>query len=45
MEHSQLYKVELALRKSIANDLFIKRDIFKTKEDLDKAIRIVEKRD
>jgi hypothetical protein len=45
MEHSKTWQIEQALRKSIANDLFLKRDIFKSKQDLDIAIKIVERKD
>jgi hypothetical protein len=45
MQYNQTYKIEQALRKSIANDLFIKRDRFKDSKDLEAAIKIVEKKD
>jgi hypothetical protein len=45
MEYSKAHKIEQALRKSIANDLFVKRDRFKDSKDLEAAIKIVEKRD
>jgi hypothetical protein len=45
MEHSKTWQIEQALRKSIANDLFVKRGIFKSKEDVDIAIKIVERKD
>jgi hypothetical protein len=44
MEHSKIWQIENALRKSIANDLFQRRDIFESKKDLDIAIKIIEKR-
>jgi hypothetical protein len=44
MEYSKAYQIELALRKSIANDLFVKREQFDSKHDLDEAIKIVEKK-
>jgi hypothetical protein len=44
MEHSKIWHVEQALRKSIANDLFLKLDIFESKKDLDIAIKIVERK-
>jgi hypothetical protein len=42
MEYSKAYQIEKALRKSIAADLFAKRDQFETNKDLVKAIKIVE---
>ncbi len=45
MDYSKTYQIEQALRKSIAVDLFAKRDRFDTKKDLDAAIKIIEKRD
>jgi hypothetical protein len=45
MDYSKTYQIEIALRKSIANDLFQKRDKFKDARDLEAAIKIVEKRD
>ena len=44
MEYSKSYQIEIALRKSIAADLFAKRDQFETKKDLDQAIKIVERK-
>lgn len=44
MEYTKTYQIELALRKSIANDLFAKREQFQSKKDLDEAIKIVEKK-
>lgn len=44
MEYSKAYQIEMALRKSIAVDLFAKRDQFQSKKDLDAAIKIVEKK-
>lgn len=44
MEYSKTYQIELALRKSIANDLFVRRGQFESKKDLDEAIKIVEKK-
>lgn len=44
MEYSKTYQIELALRKSIANDLFTRREQFDSKHDLDQAIKIVEKK-
>jgi hypothetical protein len=44
MEYSKTYQIEIALRKSIANDLFTKREQFESKKDLDEAIKIVEKK-
>ncbi len=44
MQYSKTYQIEQALRKSIAADLFAKRDQFETKQDLAKAIKIVEKK-
>jgi len=45
MEHSKTYQIEQALRKSIAIDLFNRRDKFDTKKDLEAAIKIVERKD
>jgi hypothetical protein len=45
MDHSKTYQIEQALRKSIALDLFAKRDRFETSKDLEAAIKIIEKRD
>jgi hypothetical protein len=42
MEYSKSYQIEIALRKSIAADLFARRDQFETKKDLAQAIKIVE---
>ncbi len=42
MEYSKAYQIEKALRKSIAADLFARREQFDTSKDLDKAIKIVE---
>jgi hypothetical protein len=44
VEYSKSYQIEIALRKSIAADLFAKRDQFETKKDLDQAIKIVERK-
>ena len=44
MEYSKTYQIEIALRKSIAADLFARRDQFETKKDLAEAIKIVEKK-
>lgn len=42
MEYNKAYYIEIALRKSIANDLFVRREQFDTKKDLAEAIKIVE---
>jgi hypothetical protein len=44
MDYSKTYQIELALRKSIANDLFVRREQFDSKHDLEAAIKIVEKK-
>ena len=44
MEYSKTYQIEMALRKSIAADLFVRREQFDSKHDLDEAIKIVEKK-
>jgi hypothetical protein len=44
MEYSKAYQIELALRKSIANELFVNRDKFIDNRDLQAAIKIVEKK-
>lgn len=45
MEYIKTYQIELALRKSIANDLFARRDKFANAKDLQEAIKIVERKD
>jgi hypothetical protein len=44
MEYTKTYQIEQALRKSIAADLFAKREKFDTRRDLDEAIKIVERK-
>jgi hypothetical protein len=44
MEYNKTYQIEQALRKSIATDLFARREQFRTREDLAEAIKIVEKK-
>ena len=44
MENSKTYQIELALRKSIAKNLYVRREQFESKKDLDAAIKIVEKK-
>jgi hypothetical protein len=44
MEYNKAYQIEKALRKSIAADLFARREQFETRKDLAEAIKIVEKK-
>jgi hypothetical protein len=45
MNYNKTYQIEKALRKSIAADLFARREKFDSKRDLDEAIKIVERKD
>lgn len=45
MDYAKTIKIEMALRKSIANDLFAKREKFANAKDLQEAIKIVERKD
>jgi len=44
MEYNKTYKIEQALRKSIAQDSFANKDKFKDSKDLQEAIKIVERK-